>query len=235
MIIARRWLLLLLLIGICMFSSQGSAYARFESSLQQNPILKDVDVMIDVGHGGVDSGTHLGTIYEKDINLAIALKVYEELKARGYRVMMNRDGDYALSTENQWLRISSRHIKDLAQRTHLANEIHPKLLISIHVNTAGSTRKSGPLLLHQKTEESKRLAKELQQALNQLYGAQETPKYGKTYYLLKHSKCPSVIVEVGYLSNPSDRQRMLKPAGQKDIAERISDGVQRYLEEKKPG
>ncbi|WP_284644811.1 N-acetylmuramoyl-L-alanine amidase family protein [Paenibacillus silviterrae] len=228
-------MLMLVLIGIGMFSSEGSANARSESSLQQNPILKDVDVMIDVGHGGVDSGTHLGTIYEKDINLAIATKVYEELQARGYQVMMNRNGDYALSTENHWLRIHSRHIKDLAQRTHLANEINPKLLISIHVNTAGNTRKSGPLLLHQKTEESKRLAKELQQALNQLYGAQETPIYGKTYYLLKHAKCPSVIVEVGYLSNPSDRQRMLEPTGQKDIAKRISDGVQRYLEEKKPG
>ncbi|MFH5182204.1 N-acetylmuramoyl-L-alanine amidase [Paenibacillus sp. TAB 01] len=201
-------------------------------SSQKNPILTDVDVLIDVGHGGIDSGTLHGELYEKDINLEMAKLTYSVLRDKGYRVLMNRVEDYALSGENRWFRTRSRHLKDLSQRSHLANEIRPKAVISLHVNWAARSGRRGPVVLHQKSNESKRLATAMQGSLNRLYGTTEEPVYGKTFYLLKNIQVPAVIVEMGFISNPSDREQMTKPQKQKQLADSIAQGVITFLTEK---
>ncbi|WP_159881128.1 N-acetylmuramoyl-L-alanine amidase family protein [Paenibacillus puerhi] len=198
-----------------------------------HPALSHVDVVIDVGHGGIDGGTSYGTILEKDINLAIAKLTYEQLRKNGYLVLMNRTADYALSGENLWLRSKSRHIKDLAQRAHLANEVDPKLVISLHVNAARRSSSRGALILHQKNERSKALALSLQSSLNDMYGIPNAPIYGRTYYLLKYSKSPAVIVEMGFLTNPEDRELLTSKKGQQAIAARIAEGVASYLKAQK--
>jgi N-acetylmuramoyl-L-alanine amidase len=194
-----------------------------------NPFLTDVDVLIDIGHGGVDSGTLYENIHEKDINLDIGKITYDLLQEKGYRVLMNRIDDYALSEENHWYKIRSRHLKDLAQRSHLANEIHPKAVISLHVNWAAKSSAHGPVVLYQKTEPSKRLAECLQQSMNSLYGIESKPVYGKTYFILKHIQVPAVIVEMGFISNPQDREQMTEPQKQRQLAESIAAGVLIYL------
>jgi N-acetylmuramoyl-L-alanine amidase len=194
-----------------------------------HPVITNVDVLLDVGHGGIDGGTSFGDLLEKDINLSIAKKTYDSLQKKGFVVLMNRMDDYALSGENLWLRSRSRHLKDLAQRSHLANEVKPKVMISLHVNSARRTSKRGPLLLHQKSEQSVMLAKSLQNYLNMLYGTNEEPVYGKTYYLLKHSVVPTVIVEMGFITNVDDRKMMTRPASQQEIADKIAEGIQQYI------
>lgn len=77
--------------------------------------IRDV-IIIDAGHGGIDGGTSFQNIMEKDINLAIAQKVFMLLRSMGYHAVLNRTGDYALSEENHWLGTRSRHLRDLAQR-----------------------------------------------------------------------------------------------------------------------
>lgn len=199
------------------------------NAISEHPAISNVDVIIDVGHGGIDGGTSYGQLLEKNINLAIAEKTYEALRKKGYIVLLNRSGDYALSSENLWLRSRSRHLKDLAQRSHLANEIKPRAMISLHVNSARSASKRGAILLHQKNEQSKQLAKHLQHSLNHLYGIREEPFYGKTYYLLKHSRIPTVIVEMGFITNHQDREMLVQPSSQQAIADNIADGVEQYL------
>ncbi|CAG7647978.1 N-acetylmuramoyl-L-alanine amidase [Paenibacillus allorhizosphaerae] len=195
-----------------------------------HPALTNADVLIDVGHGGVDPGTSYGSLLEKDINLAIAKKTFECLRKKGYIVLLNRSGDYALSSENGWLRTRSRHMKDLAQRSHLANEIKPKVMISLHVNSARNPDRRGPLVLHQKNVRSKQLATALQSALNPLYGVSETPVLGRTYYLLKHTQVPAVIVELGFITNAADRQMLQKQSIQWTISEKITEGITKYLQ-----
>lgn len=194
-----------------------------------HPAITNVDVLIDVGHGGIDGGASYGNLLEKDINLAIAKKTYDSLQKKGFITLMNRNDDYALSKENLWLHSRSRHLKDLAQRSHLVNEIKPKLMISLHVNSARRSDKRGPLLLHQKSDLSLLLAKSLQNSLNTLYGTHEEPVYGKTYYLLKHAVVPAVIVEMGFLTNVEDRKMLTMPESQQTIADKIADGVQQYI------
>ncbi|MFC8684573.1 N-acetylmuramoyl-L-alanine amidase [Brevibacillus porteri] len=191
--------------------------------------LTPFHILIDVGHGGVDSGTSYGDLYEKDINLQIAKQLYQQLTKAGYTVALNRNNDIALSDENRWLDNRSRHIRDLAQRKNLAKEIGPQMLLSLHVNWASNPRRRGAILLHQDTEQSYMLADLLQNSLNKLTGTNNQPVRGKTYYMLRHNYCPSVIVEMGFISNAHDREMLTNPKAQEKIAQAITEAVSEYV------
>lgn len=226
----RRLGAILLLFSVTFLTSNQPLNAKSDLPASKNPIITNVDVLIDVGHGGIDSGTLYGEIYEKDINLEMARLTYELLRQKGKVVLMNRMEDYALSGENRWFRTRSRHLKDLAQRSHLANEIRPKSVVSLHVNWAAKSGKRGPVVLHQKSEASKLLATSLQTSLNQLYGTSGDVVYGKPFYLLKHIQVPTVIVEMGFISNAQDRAQMTEPKKQQKLAEAIANGIIHYLD-----
>ncbi|MED1919496.1 N-acetylmuramoyl-L-alanine amidase [Bacillus thuringiensis] len=191
--------------------------------------LTPFHILIDVGHGGVDSGTSYGDLYEKDINLQIAKQLYQQLTEAGYTVALNRNKDIALSDENRWLDNRSRHIRDLAQRKNLAKEIGPQMLLSLHVNWASNSRRRGAILLYQDTEQSYMLAELLQNSLNKLSGTNNQPVRGKTYYMLRHNYCPSVIVEMGFISNAHDREMLTNPKAQEKIAQAITEAVSEYV------
>ncbi|MFB6363705.1 N-acetylmuramoyl-L-alanine amidase [Paenibacillus elgii] len=197
------------------------------------PAISSVDVLIDVGHGGIDGGASYGNLLEKDINLAIGKKTYETLRRKGYVVLMNRMDDYALSGENLWLKTRSRHIKDLAQRSHLCNEVKPKIMISLHVNSARNSSKRGAILIHQAKPQSAQLAKAMQAALNALYGTGDKPVPGRKFHLLKYSKSPTVIVEMGFITNAEDRRMLTEAQSQQRIAEAIAAGVEQYMQQQK--
>jgi len=191
--------------------------------------LPPVDVIIDAGHGGVDSGSFYNDLYEKDINLQVAKLLYDELAQRGRHVILNRTGDYALSEENEWLNNRSRHIKDLAQRAHLAAQLSPKLMVSLHVNWARNPRVSGPLMIYQQSPQSLTLAQLIQHSVNELYESGRQPVAGKRYYLLNHSDCPTVIVEMGFITNQHDRTMLVSPKHQRRIAKAIAAAIDEYL------
>lgn len=217
-----------MLICICNWISPAEAYSFNDN---RNPVLPHTDIVLDAGHGGIDGGTVYGDILEKDINLDIAKKTYDLLIDKKFRVILNRSDDHALSDDNRWLKNRSRHLRDLAQRKQLANEMNVKILVSIHANSSRNRHESGAIVLHQKKDESKLLSSYLQKELNQITGVPNKSVYGKKYYLLKFTKCPAVIVEVGFLTNETDRKRMTSEQGQKQIAEALVKGIDRYLKE----
>ncbi|MFF2156273.1 N-acetylmuramoyl-L-alanine amidase [Paenibacillus chitinolyticus] len=200
-----------------------------KSAYRTNSHINPPDVLIDVGHGGIDGGAVHGDLLEKDINLAVAKQTYQLLTTAGYRVVLNRDKDYALSDDNKWLNNRSRHIRDLAQRMQMANDLKPKLLISLHVNSSFSRSKKGPYVLHQNNAGSLFLATQIQERLNAISGTRHLPILGKTYYLLKRAQSPSVIVEIGFITNAEDRARMTSAEGRQKIAAAIRDAVAAYI------
>lgn len=217
----RECFILMFLLIVAVFGPQPAA-AIPES-------IQPVDVLIDVGHGGIDSGTFYQDIYEKEINLQVGKLLYELMRKKGYQVVLNRDGDYALSDDNTWLKNPSRHKRDLAQRRHLAKVISPQVMVSLHVNHSDNPRKSGALVLYQKNNQSYLLAKLLQEELNNVYQAKTVPQHGRTYYLLRHSICPTVIVEMGFISNPRDRKWLTDPKQQMVIASAIEAAISEYF------
>ncbi|MFD0962186.1 N-acetylmuramoyl-L-alanine amidase family protein [Paenibacillus chungangensis] len=185
-------------------------------------------ILIDVGHGGIDGGTSQGDIREKDINLAIARKLYVLLRSEGIPAAMNRTGDYALSDDNRWHHSRSRHFKDLTQRRQLSEEMDSRLFISLHVNWGRNRSVRGPVVLHQPTGESALLAFCLQNALNRQQNANKLPITGGTFYLLNKVEQPAVIVEMGFISNPVDVNMLTSSAGQLQIAKAIVSGIRQY-------
>lgn len=205
------------------FAEEGT-----ERDPELNWTLPRTAVIIDVGHGGIDGGASYGDLLEKDINLTIAGKLYLLLQSQGIPAVMNRTGDYALSEENRWHMTRSRHRKDLSQRMQLTEEISSDLLVSLHVNAAKSSRKRGPLVLHQEAGESALLAFCLQDALNRQQRTNGLPRLGKPYYLLKRVDEPSVIVEMGFISNAEDRAMLTDAVHQNEIAHAIASGIRQY-------
>lgn len=188
-------------------------------------------ILIDAGHGGIDGGTSYGTILEKDITLDISRRLFLLLRSDGFDAILNRNADYAPSDENRWLRSSSRHLRDLAQRKELAETLPANLVVSIHINWAPSPSKHGPLVLYRQEGRSFILAETIQEQLNNLYHVNSRPVLGKPFYLLNKITATTVIVEAGFVSSPSDRAKLCSPKGQQEIAEAIANGIVAYLME----
>lgn len=186
-------------------------------------------ILIDVGHGGIDGGTSYGDILEKDINLDISRRLYMLLRSHGYRTILNRTGDYALSDENRWLKTRSRHIRDLAQRKELSEQVPASIVVSMHVNWGRNKARRGPLVLHQNDGRSAFLATSIQNSLDTLYNSHRLPQVGEPFYLLKHVDSPAVIVETGFISNTEDRAMLTSKRGQQKIAEAIYAGIVQYF------
>ncbi|RCX21546.1 N-acetylmuramoyl-L-alanine amidase [Fontibacillus phaseoli] len=188
-------------------------------------------ILIDVGHGGIDGGTSFGDLLEKDINLAVGRRLYMILRSHGYRTILNRTGDYTLSDDNRWLNSRSRHMRDLAQRKELSEQVPASIVVSVHVNWGRNKAKRGPLVLHQEEGRSAALAGSIQHALDDLYDLPRTtlPELGKPFYLLRHIDSPAVIVETGFISNSEDRAMLISTRGQQKIAEAIYAGIAEYF------
>lgn len=190
--------------------------------------MPSADVLIDAGHGGIDGGTHYGTILEKDINLAISRKLYLLLCSKGIAAVLNRTGDYALSEENRWHATRSRHRRDLSQRSSLPNDIAASIFVSIHVNWSKRGNNRGPLVLHRKDGRSALLASFLQDSLNKQQKARRAARDEGRFHVLNAVKAPSVIIETGFLSDAGDRRMLTTPRGQTRVAEAIANGIIAY-------
>lgn len=191
--------------------------------------LKNETIVVDPGHGGYDPGAVYKDIYEKHINLQIALKLKNHLEETGAKVILTRNADYNLAVVGLH-RIEAKRY-DLAKRVELANKNKASLFVSIHANKYHSAHRSGADVFYDpKSEKSKRLAECILEELRSLPG---TPPKRMTkpsqYYVLRNNGTPAVLVEVGYLSNPDDRKNLLSSEYQTMLADRISCGIIKYL------
>lgn len=198
-----------------------------KSIIYGNELSPAIDVIIDPGHGGIDSGATYDQVEEKHINLSVAKLLTDQLNRRGYHVILSRERDEALSDSSKRLDIRSRHKRDLVQRGEIARFIHPKIFISLHVN-AGSATKKGATVLYQRDGQSYLLAHILQNHLNRMTGIQGVPVKGKYFYLLNKVDAPTVIVEMGYISNAEERVLLQTREYQTQLAEAIAAGIEEY-------
>ncbi len=211
------------------FPDHAMSHPGTSDEVKDHPAFPRDLIIVDAGHGGIDGGTSFQNFLEKDINLAIAQKVFMLLRSQGYHAVLNRTGDYALSDDNHWLNSRSRHLRDLAQRKELSQQIPTQVVVSLHVNWGRNTAKRGGLVLFQDEGRSVLLASAIQQQLDQLYGNKGFIQHGRPFYLLNQVADPAVIVETGFLSNAEDRSMLTSRRGQLQIAEAIANGINYYL------
>ena len=186
-------------------------------------------ICVDAGHGGDDPGkVGMEGTKEKDINLQIAQKLKERLEKEGIEVVMTREKDDDLSDENA----TSQKVSDMRNRVEIIEKADPAMTISIHQNSyTDSSVKGAQTFYYGESVEGKALAEALQESLIQNLDPtnHRAAKANESYYLLKRTVSPTVIVECGFLSNPEEAALLTGEDYQNRLVWAIHMGVMEFL------
>jgi N-acetylmuramoyl-L-alanine amidase len=183
--------------------------------------------VIDPGHGGVDGGAvSKSGIVEKEISLAISFYLRDLLQQAGALVLMTRETDTDLASENA----KRRKTEDLKNRLHFINERDADAFISIHLNAIPSPRWRGAQTFYNPNKsENQQMALLIQDELiRTLENTTRLAKKNQDIFILRHAEPPGILVEVGFLSNPSEAELLNTVAYQKQMAIAIYQGMLRY-------
>lgn len=202
-------------------SQEGEADIPSEDDMMPDTSAEDEGkkycVVIDAGHGGKDGGTVSGEVVEKDINLSVALKLKAVLEESDIDVILTRSSDEKVS---------------LSQRTSAANNAQADFFISLHCNYyEEDNRVAGLECFYNSPEdaESKVYAESIMNAVSQSDEIKTRSAKAEDYYVLNHSLMPSVLVEMGFLSNDSECRKLLSDEYQEELSQRIADGILQEL------
>ena len=187
-------------------------------SFYSQPNRNYYKVFVDAGHGGKDSGAPGYGKNEAEINLEIAKKVEQKLKAKNIQVKMSRETDDVFV--------------ELGERARLANNYGADVFVSIHQNSADSTSASGiETYYHDKKEMYKPLASDIQTDIINQTGAKNRGVKSSNLAVLRESNMPSALVENGFVSNRDEYNKLVNQAYQDKLATGIADGVEKYLKD----
>lgn len=175
-----------------------------------------VKVVIDAGHGGSDPGCRYGGVEEKSITLDIARQLEKELKKYGVNTLLTRESDSTVS---------------LKDRVYISNTQNPDIFVSVHVNSCGKSSVTG-IQTHWFTPDSFELSKSVQNSVLRYTNAKERGIFKSRFYVIHHTIAPSVLVEVGFLSNEAERKDLLSKERKEATAKGIAEGIARYLVKK---
>lgn len=171
---------------------------------------KYTTVVIDAGHGGKDRGAKWGGVSEAYLNLKVAKKVEALLKAKKIPVRMTRRSDVYLT---------------LSQRAAVANRYKDAIFVSIHFNAHTNTSIKGVETFYASAR-GKRIAANIQSRVSrQTKTRSRGIKYGMGFAVLNKTKCPAVLVECGFISNPYERRRCAQSWYQTLAARGIVEGI----------
>ncbi len=219
---------------LIMASVYSLAYQRVRQTSSDQIINKKKPcVVIDAGHGGKDPGkVGINGVLEKDINLEIAIKLQQFLELEDVEVILTRESDAGLYDENA----SNKKVQDMKRRVEIIEQSAPVLTVSIHQNSYHEEYVHGAqTFYYENSEQSKQLAEKIQQAL--LNGVDKenkrVAKSNDSYYLLKKTSSPIVIVECGFLSNSEEAGKLESDYYQEKMAWAIHLGILQYINSQK--
>ena len=189
-------------------------------------------IIIDAGHGGEDCGA-IGAsgVYEKDLNLEVALIVGELLTDQGYTVVYTRTEDKLLYTDAENIK-GIRKISDLKNRCKIGAEYADSLFVSIHMNSYSDAKYSGLHVYYSpKAQGSERLAHIIQNRVREDVQPMNNrvPKLGKNMYLLENLENTAVLIECGFLTNVQECEKLSQKEYQKQLSFSIVCGIIEYM------
>ena len=192
-------------------------------------------IFLDPGHGGRDSGAYYYGIAEKDLNLQVSRKLRKRLEELGYTVLTSRDSDV--------------DVDFVTERSRMVNKTNADFFISIHFNATGNDttlnlgiqtysykEEAGyPSKINQywhnnpdRMSESNRLAADLHSSLLTETGARDAGLLQATFAVLRETAKPAVLLELGYMDNSEENQRIRSDQYQDKLVEGIIKGIQKY-------
>ena len=174
-------------------------------------------IVIDPGHGGPDPGAvGIGGTQEKDVVLEISQQVAELLRSRGVDVLLTRNGDIDV---------------DLPPRAQLANNSGADAFVSIHANALSMARPdvNGLETFYYQSLQGKNLASSIHSALMQTIRRTDRGVKEGRFYVIRATRMPSTLVEVGFLTGADDAADLMDPAHRRQISLAIAAGILDYL------
>jgi N-acetylmuramoyl-L-alanine amidase len=169
-------------------------------------------VIIDAGHGGFDRGGVPGQrISEKDKTLDVAQRLKQILQADGYRVIMTRDSDVFVT---------------LGTRVAIANAHPDAVFVSIHFNCASRVGANGIETYYYRSD-SASLAASIHRNVVSSAPSENRGIRRRGFYVLRRTSIPSVLVECGFLTNPTEGRLALTGDYRQRLAEQIARGIRR--------
>ena len=214
-------MVLLLLIGAIIASKGLSEYVTSEKVEKGTKT-----VVLDAGHGSEDPGKiGINNVLEKDVNLKISKKVQKRLIEQGIHVVMTREDDDGFYNESE----SNKKIADMKKRVALINETKPDIAVSIHQNSYHEESiKGAQVFYYTHSKEGERAATVMREALD--INNKRQAKENSTYYMLKRTEVPTIIVECGFLSNVEEAEKLKNEEYQDKVAEAICAGIIKWLD-----
>jgi N-acetylmuramoyl-L-alanine amidase len=223
-IIIASLILLPMGIGISSFlkSKNTDQYALSRNS--QVEAQKKKTIVIDPGHGGNDPGSlgKKGTL-EKDVNLAVALKLGPILEEKGYRVVYTRETD-----KTDW----NGQKEGLLERAAISNKAKADLFISIHINSSEYKNIRGVETYYKgSSPEGEKLAQLVQTEIINQTVLKDRGIKKENFLVLNNVKAPAILVELGYISTPAEEEVLKNSQYHIKYASGIANGVFKYFEE----
>ena len=189
-------------------------------------------IFLDPGHGGSDPGAISGGVREKDLTLSVYNKVSSKLASLGYTVLTSRNVDKDV---------------DLVDRADQANKANADMLLSIHFNAGGRGIARGIETYYYQSQEdrvpkinkenhnnaerlerSRKLANKVQQNLLYQTGANDRGVKRASFTVLRETSIPSILVELGFIDNSEERNKIKTNEYQERLANGIVDGIVEY-------
>ena len=174
---------------------------------------KNEIIIIDPGHGGPDVGATRNNVFEKDLNLDVSKKVYDLLTKAGYKVEMTRTNDTNPS---------------LQERCDFSNERKAAVFVSIHTNASVNASPNG-IETHFYHDNSIELSNIVHKHLINETKAVDRGTIKSMFYVINHTEVPSILVEMGYISNDKERAALQTKERQEKTAKAIANGIIEYL------
>lgn len=177
-------------------------------------------ICIDAGHGGSDSGcvSNAYGYMEKDVTLDICLKMADNLRRRGWNVVMTRETDRDVT----WA--GSSNTQELGARVDVGANANADIFVSVHCNAAASSAAEGTSL-HVYKRSDRALAECIYPHLLRASGRYDRGIQQDRFFVLVHSQMPAVLVETAFLSNTTEAKLLGDPNYRQSIADGLADGV----------
>lgn len=212
----------------CEYDEDGYLVFSFKNKPSS---LSGYTIMLDPGHGGIDSGAKCsvsasGMSTEKNINLSIATKVKELLEAEGATVLMTRSSD-------KWVCYTDRNDAVRGRK--------PDMFISIHCDGSEASSAYGTTAYYYRAY-SQPLARAVHESITSAYKssiyANESAEYkskvdrGTNYYafrVIRVEECPAILIEYGFVTNTAECQKLQEPAVRDTLARATVNGIKKYI------
>jgi len=213
-------LMMIPLLFILLFAFGVKAKTMLNDKSPVSNLDNIVTVVVDAGHGGNDAGTQSGSVYEKDISLAIARLVKKLNENQKINIVLSRNDDV---------------LQPLSDKVKLAEEKKASLFLSLHVNSAPNSDVSGILARvggKSTTFDQKniRFASLLVDNLSQVYKTEkQISRPANGVFVLDKNVCPAAMLELGYITNEADRKFITSHENQEKIAKKILESIEEYF------